>query len=621
MNQNKLFDNFIYNLLNLNFKHTAGSSTLTVYAHNLSGFDGYFIIEHLMRFGDVKPIIHNGKLICIKLRVKIEGHKSKTIVFKDSYLILPTSLRDLGSSFKVEVSKSYFPYLLNDINYNGQFPDYSLFTDITLTEYNLVKNQFENKLWNFKKEAIKYCSQDCISLHQVLTKFTKLIFNNYKIDHTRFLTIAGLAMRIWRNHDMPANTVHQINQLVEHNIRKSYTGGAVDVYIPTNANNETLYLYDVNGLYPYVMAQCPMPVGKPFAFIGDITINNPQPFGYFFCKITSPDYLEHPILQRKIKTSEGPRTIAGLGTWTDWIFSEEMYNAMKYGYKFEILHGYEFAKGDIGFNKYMTDKYNLRLQYKKGEAMNTIAKYLSTNLYGKFGMLNETTKVIFLNNNVNNDKILDKFNMDITEIFKLENHTILIVNKKNPIHEDNFSDNTLKYIDSYHGLDVNVAISSAITAYARIHMSYFKNNPDLNLYYSDTDSAVVDKQLPDNMVGTALGQMKLEHVIKKAVFLAPKVYGFIDINDNEIIKAKGLTKNTIKNITVNDLDSLLIKDSIKLYQQDKAFKNLFTSDYEIIKSIYTLKATSNKRELIYVNNKFIKTKPFNYDHFEDKNLK
>ena len=52
-------------------------------------------------------------------------------------------------------------------------------------------------------------------------------------------------------------------------------------------------------------------------------------------------------------------------------------------------------------------------------------------------------------------------------------------------------------------------------------MSQFKNNPNYKLYYSDTDCAVTDKQLPEYMVGSELGQMKLEHVITKGVFLAP----------------------------------------------------------------------------------------------------
>jgi len=58
-----------------------------------------------------------------------------------------------------------------------------------------------------------------------------------------------------------------------------------------------------------------MPVGKPIAFLGNIRKIEPDAYGFFYCKITSPEYLEHPILQRRIKTSNGKRTIAGLGSW------------------------------------------------------------------------------------------------------------------------------------------------------------------------------------------------------------------------------------------------------------------------------------------------------------------
>jgi hypothetical protein len=66
--------------------------------------------------------------------------------------------------------------------------------------------------------------------------------------------------------------------------------------------------------------------------------------------------------------------------------------------------------------------------------------------------------------------------------------------------------------------NVSIAIASAITAYGRIHMTQFKNNPNFNLYYSDTDSAYVDKPLPKDMISsTVLGKMKLEHVLNDAI--------------------------------------------------------------------------------------------------------
>jgi hypothetical protein len=250
MNQNKLFNEFIHNLLSL-FESEKGSKTLIVYAHNLSKFDGIFIMKYLMSFGEVKPLLHNDKLISIRLRVNIKGHKNKTIIFKDSFLMLPHSLRELCNSFKVVASKGYFPFLLNDLNYKGLFPEYKYFTSLSLNEYLTFKNQYSNKIWSFKQEAIKYCELDCVSLHQVISKFSELVFNNFKFDPIKVLTLPALAMKIWKTFYMPKDSVFQLSGQPQDLIRKSYTGGAVDVYIPHNKDNEILYDYDVNGLFKY----------------------------------------------------------------------------------------------------------------------------------------------------------------------------------------------------------------------------------------------------------------------------------------------------------------------------------------------------------------------------------
>lgn len=107
--------------------------------------------------------------------------------------------------------------------------------------------------------------------------------------------------------------------------------------------------------------------------------------------------------------------------------------------------------------------------------------------------------------------------------------------------------------------------------------------------------------------------MKLDCVNNKAVFLAPKVYGLITDKGETIIKAKGLTKDSIKNIRVSDLELLLIKDSSRQLTQSKGYKNLFDADITVSDTFYTLKTTSNKRLLIYKNNIFDSTKPFNYE--------
>jgi hypothetical protein len=257
---------------------------------------------------------------------------------------------------------------------------------------------------------------------------------------------------------MSDNSIYQLHGITEQNIRESYTGGAVDVYKPhnrltsflinDNVQYETLYYYDVNGLYPTVMANNLMPIGKPTFFEGNITKFDPNAYGFFYCKISSPTYLEHPILQQRIKTNDGLRTIAGLESWIGWIYSQEMYNAIKYGYTFEIIRGYLFDKGLL-FNEYINKLYELRMEYPKGTPMNQNAKLLNNSLYGKFGMKDIITIMQILENTTQDDKdyinsILDIYCSDILDMIDLENHTLLIRKSTNQLNYN-------KYDDYYHG--------------------------------------------------------------------------------------------------------------------------------------------------------------------------
>jgi len=73
------------------------------------------------------------------------------------------------------------------------------------------------------------------------------------------------------------------------------------------------------------------------------------------------------------------RTLSPLGKFSGWFFSEELYNAQKYGYNFEVLRGYTF-ESDYIFKDYVEDLYNLRLTYPKTDPMNFSAKLLLNSL-------------------------------------------------------------------------------------------------------------------------------------------------------------------------------------------------------------------------------------------------
>jgi DNA polymerase elongation subunit (family B) len=99
-------------------------------------------------------------------------------------------------------------------------------------------------------------------------------------------------------------------------------------------------------------------------------------------------------------------------------------------------------------------------------------------------------------------------------------------------------------------------------------MSQFKNNPNFNLYYSDTDSIYIDRPLSEHLVNSkVLGLMKLEYILVEAIFLAPKVYYLENEKGQVIYKVKGL-KHEIE-LTKNDFEKLLVEQSILEKFQNK----------------------------------------------------
>jgi len=170
-------------------------------------------------------------------------------------------------------------------------------------------------------------------------------------------------------------------------------------------------------------------------------------------------------------------------------------------------------------------------------------------------MIDQFPEIVIFNNlkemNVFIEK--EKFSGDIIDIIELGDKILVKY----------ISDDTKTSTMLYANLEthnVNISIASCITAYSRIHMSQFKNNIDFKLYYSDTDSIYIDRPLLSDKVNSKiLGKMKLENVLDKAIFLAPKVYYLETINGKIIYKIKGLSHDIELNKI--DFEKLLFKES------------------------------------------------------------
>jgi hypothetical protein len=418
-----------------------------VYAHNFSYFDGIFLMKFLTEVdGVVKPVIRDGKFIETKIFYnwkdskpdsnnnisneniyKENNNKAKSckhhISFRDSLLLLPNKLSKLAKTFGVD-NKDLFPYKFVNLNtttfdYEGPIPSLQYYNVLDMGDDDeerfktwkaykarFNKNTRKDIKWNLKKETILYCKNDVKILWEMKSP-----------------TISSLAFKLFRSNylqelDNNKIKIPAITGKIYSEIKKSYTGGAVDVYKPYGEN---IKVYDVKSLYPSVMLNNPMPVGNPTYFEGNIlsnknywtnnnkeenNSNNEKPFGFFYVKVQTPKEMKEPILQVKRKINNLTRTIAPIGSWKGWYFSEELYNAEKYGYKFEFLKGYTFAKGFI-FKDYVEKLYAIKESHPKGSPMNLNAKLLLNSLYGRFGMSPNSDEHIVLPSSLSNKFILD----------------------------------------------------------------------------------------------------------------------------------------------------------------------------------------------------------------------
>lgn len=172
---------------------------------------------------------------------------------------------------------------------------------------------------------------------------------------------------------------------------------------------------------------------------------------------------------------------------------------------------------------------------------------------------------------------------------------------------DNLNNNILKKLNiklnsdykSYPCLvNSNVAIASAVTSYARIHMIPFKLNN--NCYYSDTDSVILGNKLENKFIGEELGLMKDElkgGVIKEGYFLGLKQYGYSYFNRE---KGKIIDKSVFAGVAKDSLTLLQIKElqqggQIKKTIPSKFFKSFKNLSIKIKDLKITVTANREKK--------------------------
>ena len=96
-------------------------------------------------------------------------------------------------------------------------------------------------------------------------------------------------------------------------------------------------------------------------------------------------------------------------------------------------------------------------------------------------------------------------------------------------------------------------------------MNQFKNIKDNKYIGGDTDSVILSKPLNNKLVGSQLGQFKLEAIISEGFYLSKKFYLIVTILNDIIIKCKGIN-NANQIIKYNTFIELFKGNSVEVSQ-------------------------------------------------------
>ena len=190
---NKYF-NYLKNILENNL---TSKDKLTIFAHNLGNFDGYFLYKGLMNNynpENVSSIIDDSNTL-FSISTNVFGD---LIEWKDSLRIFPMSLDKLCSMFGVEGKLT---------SYNPNFNNLELFNNLSLLQ-----------------EFINYSLQDAKSLYEALFYAQNMYFNNFKVDIESIYSTATLSLKIYRI-KFQEDPIFILPSKIDNFIRNSYYGG------------------------------------------------------------------------------------------------------------------------------------------------------------------------------------------------------------------------------------------------------------------------------------------------------------------------------------------------------------------------------------------------------------
>lgn len=477
-----------------------------IYFHNLSAFDGNFIIYYLLnnnfKLNKEKKVKTNtfqtiiddmGRMYSIKICFD-DGHKThknqQIIDIRDSVNKISGSVEEIAIAYNLPIRKG-------SIDHDTVFrpPDYV-----------------------YTPEEVEYIQHDTEIIARVLNmqysaKMTHMTsasdtFSLYKED------CGGLFKSIFPVLDIETDDY----------IRRSYRGGICqinekyinkDIYEPIN-------VYDVNSMYPYHMYYDPLPYSYPEFFTGQY---KPDP--------NFPLYIQRIRVECKLKPNKQPTILQENGIFgkndflihTDYDMLELVLTNIDLELlishydieEIEYIDGYKFKASTNLFKSFLKPIYSKKSTTKGAER--ELYKTMLVSFSGKFATNPHRNNLI-----PTLDTTLDRI------VYKRDEEKI-----DKPVY---------------------TAISSFTNAYARKQLFNLIDTLGDKFIYCDTDSChLINTTLsPELIHATELGKWKLEYQFSHTKYIGQKAYMGLNQDNELIVRCAGLPKEAKKDITFENFN-------------------------------------------------------------------
>jgi len=415
-------------------------------AHNGGKFDTLFL----------KDII-KGSMLMVDGRI-IKCSPKKGVEIRDSFAILPMALKKLGAKIEIDLNKH--------------------------------EDHCREK---HKAEIIRYCLQDCVVLLEAVQNF-------YRMAGRRRLTIASQASAELR---AIYPYLPKLNETHHKEFSPFFFGGRVQA-LQKGIIKGNFKLYDVNSMYPHVMATYHHPYGDSYT-VKDYHVKNlPEDGSGFFVGVCDSN-AAFPIRQKNKST---PYVI---GRNLDVkITIHELHAALDVGAVKNVRGKLLLPTNKTKFDKFILPHFASRKKAKAvGDAgADLYHKLIPNSSYGRFAMSPDGREETYY----------AEKGEDISEL-KMQGFTV----KDIDMQAERFI--LSRDVSRPWAFYEDVATGASITGAARAELMrgiYHAKNP----LYCDTDSIMCEEL--DCRIGQELGEWKHECSFDTAAIAGKKMYALIE---------------------------------------------------------------------------------------------